>query len=243
MPTTYKDFLNSGYSPEALATLKNKYPDPTDEDSTTLLTGGGTDLAGYYEGQRNRIPRGNELEGMSSDTIADLLNPPDFFPEVDRRSAELASGRGIAGSPAGFGVGLRMTDDEKLKRIALGQGFLTAASGRNPAIDPQFLFQTPQQKAQLELDKQRLDLQKKAQELENELKRLQIRNLSTVSVGFASGGSNVQRTGGSLPTYGPGGASPLGNQDFSGTAPIGGGFQNTVNDLPENWDPNYDFTG
>lgn len=204
----------------------------------------GTDLDSYYKDQRGRIPRGDELEGMSSDTIADLLNPPDFFPEVDRRSAESASLRGIGGSPAGFGAGLRMTDDERLKRIALGQGFLTAASGRNPAIDPQFLFQTPQQKAQLELDKQRLELQKQAQELENELKRLQIRNLGTPSVRYLSGGGHGTGTGG-VPSGSPinsgwGGGNMI--QDFSGTAPIGGGFQNTVGSLADqDFDPDFGF--
>lgn len=228
MAINYKSIDPSAYTPATYEYLKKKYPDPEEDAANNYLIDG-SDLADYYTNQRNRIPQGNELENQSSDVISGLLNPPEFFPETDRRSAELGTSRGISGSPAEFSAGVRMTDEERLKRMALGQGFLTAAYGRNPAVGPEYQFNTPYQDQQLKLEKERLDLQKKSVELENELKRLQIRNLKTPSVQFTQGGSvggGRYSTSGStpqLPDFG-GYQTP---ENYSGTAPVGGGFQNT----------------
>src|SRR3990172_535767 len=75
----------------------------------------------YNAGNLARIPRGAELEGMSSDRIAELLNPPAMFADTDRQAAELGAGRGVPGSASAFGVGLRLTDEERLKRIGQGE--------------------------------------------------------------------------------------------------------------------------
>ena len=68
-------------------------------------------------GQYDEDPRLNQI-------INELLNPPEVFGDVSRRAAEVAAGRGIAGSEAGFGTGLRMTEEEKLRRIAMGAGLV-----------------------------------------------------------------------------------------------------------------------
>lgn len=106
-----------------------------------------------------RIPNAGALETQSSADIAALLNPPTMFPDVNRRAAEMGSARGISGSAAAMGTGLRLTDEERLKRIALGQQLLSGAYGRNPGapvVDPTKYAITPEQQAQLNLEMQRI---------------------------------------------------------------------------------------
>lgn len=86
------------------------------------------------EANAARVPGAPELESASSAAIASLLTPGFQFADTDRRAAELGASRGVGGSAAGIAVGYRMTDDERLKRIALGQEMLTAAVGRNPTV-------------------------------------------------------------------------------------------------------------
>lgn len=85
------------------------------------------------EANAGRIPLGSELQQSLSSDIAGLLNPPAMFPDTNRHSAELEAGRGIGGSAAGYGTGLRMTEEERLKRIALGSSLLSASQASNPA--------------------------------------------------------------------------------------------------------------
>ena len=101
-----------------------------------------------------RIPGAVGLEAQSSADIASLLNPPALFPDTSRIAAETAAGRGVAGSGAGYSTAVRMTDEERLKRMALGQQMLGQAYGRNPAappIDPLRLGITPYQQQELAL--------------------------------------------------------------------------------------------
>lgn len=103
-----------------------------------------------------RIPGAAGLEAQSSADIAALLNPPAMFPEVDRRAAEVSAGRGIAGSSGAGATGVRMTDEERLRRMALGEQFLSAATARNPAapiVDPMNFVITPYQQAGLDLQR------------------------------------------------------------------------------------------
>lgn len=83
-----------------------------------------------------RTPDQLALEAQSSRDIAGLLNPPDLFPDTSRIAAEVGAGRGVGGSGAGFQIATRMTDEEKLRRMALGQQMLTAADARNPIAPP-----------------------------------------------------------------------------------------------------------
>lgn len=105
-----------------------------------------------------RIPNEPALENQSSADIAGLLNPGTSFPDVNRQSAELAAGRGVSGSAAAYGTGLRMTDEERLRRIALGENLLSGATARNPSAPlpnvREFIL-TPYEQAQLMLEQQR----------------------------------------------------------------------------------------
>lgn len=113
-------------------------------------------LAAWQAALGARIPNARGLEESSSARIAELLNPPAFFPDVDRRSAEAGAMRGVAGSPSAAAVTVKMTDDERLKRLGLGQQFLSGALGRNPPapiVDPTNFVITPFQREQLNLQR------------------------------------------------------------------------------------------
>lgn len=111
-------------------------------------------IAGQQAINASRIPNAAGLEGQSSDVIANLLNPPAMFADTDRQAAELGTGRGVAGSAGAFGVGLRLTDEERLRRMGLGQQFLSAAYARNPGaplVNAADFTITPAQAASLNL--------------------------------------------------------------------------------------------
>ena len=144
--------------------------------STTYTSGTGTNVTSSYgewyrelqkllkDAQALRVPQGTELEESSSDAIAALLNPPNQFTDVDRQGAELAASRGVSGSGAGAGTVLRMTDEERLRRIALGQEMFTAALDRNPVPDlpdiGKFIV-TPYQQSLIDLQRRELELEEK----------------------------------------------------------------------------------
>jgi hypothetical protein len=114
-----------------------------------------------------RIPGAADLESESSKRIAELLNPPALFTDTSRQAAELGAGRGISSSAAAYSGGLRMTDEERLKRIALGESLLTGAYGRNPtAVLPNVadFGISESQAAELNARKQALSDQIKSQE-------------------------------------------------------------------------------
>lgn len=100
------------------------------------------------------VPGASELEQFSSADIAQLLNPPDLFPDTSRRAAETAAGRGIGGSAAGYGTALRMTDEERIRRMALGEQMLSGAYARNLPFNI-----TPYQREQLNLQRDILNAQ------------------------------------------------------------------------------------
>lgn len=184
-------------------------------------------LADYFAANQARIPGGVGLETASSEAIRGLLNPPSMFPDVNRQAAEVTAARGVGGSAAAYGTGLRMTDEERLRRIALGEQLLSGAYGRQPAIDPSYFGMTPYQAESLELQ-QRLGALRGAG-----------------GAGGAGGGSgriNFGGGGGGLapaglgPTPWSAGVSPqdLGYTDWFGTQPgtaptpivPGGGYPN-----------------
>jgi hypothetical protein len=111
----------------------------------------------------SRIPQGAELEASSSAAIQSLLNPTGVFGDTARMAAERSAAGGVSGSPAAFGTYLRMSDDERLKRMKLGQDMLTQAMGRYPEATPppaSDLFQTPDQSAQDEIERLKLQLER-----------------------------------------------------------------------------------
>jgi hypothetical protein len=172
------------------------------------LTGGlgnvSSVLTGLQGTNLNRIPNGANLEMQSSDVIQGLLNPPDMFPEVDRMSAELGAQRGVGGSASSFGVGLRMTDEEKLKRMALGEDFLTKAFGRQPTVGTEDItpfIVTPFQERELELKRQELELQKKIAADKARAEGLNQGPQYYGPLGFTPAGTNMFEPVSGLPTW------------------------------------------
>jgi hypothetical protein len=109
-----------------------------------------------------RIPGGAALEQTSSANISNALAgqlDPSVITQIGQRSAE----RGVSsGSPHGAS-----TNAEYLRALGLtsldlqntGQSWLTQATGRNPAaplFNPASMLLTPEQQAQIELEKERL---------------------------------------------------------------------------------------
>lgn len=103
----------------------------------------------------SNLPNAAGLESLSSRDIEGLLNPPALFPDTSRRAAEVSAGRGIAGSAAAYGTDLRMTDEERIRRIALGEQLLGGAYQRTLPYNI-----TPYQGRQLSLEDQRLQLER-----------------------------------------------------------------------------------
>ena len=141
------------------------------------------------------VPNAPALEAQSSMDIGQLLNPGYNFPDVNRQSAELAAGRGVPGSAAAYGTGLRMTDEERLKRIALGENLLSGAYARN---QPNVI--TPYQQSQIDIQRGYLDLARQRgqisqSEYDNQLRRLNQPNI-TYSGTPGVGASSPAQTGG-----------------------------------------------
>lgn len=155
------------------------------------------------------VPDVTNLETQSSKDIADLLNPPSVFPDTSRQAGELAAARGVPGTAAAYGTALRMTDEERLKRMALGQNMLSSAYQRTL---PYAL--TPWQQSQIDYQNRELALRE-------------------AGAGGAGGrGGPSIGYGGGLPSYPSPGVSSVsgspGPVSFSGTAAPGTGLQWTV---------------
>lgn len=198
-----------------------------------------------------RIPGAEELEASSSADIYNLLNPPAVFGDVSRRAAEVGAGRGIPGSEAAFGAGLRMTDDERIRRIALGQQMLTAAYGRNPAAELPNIYQsiiTPSQQADIDARNRQIAVQEEQNRLAREWQQWRINRLNEPSVTYSSpddfwnrsasagGRAGASRAGGdlsgadadSMARYGAAGGAAVANAlamgDNLGFVPAAGGY-------------------
>lgn len=149
----------------------------------------------------NRIPGQAGLEAQSSADIQSLLNPGEYFPGTSREAAEVGSLRGVPGSGAADSTWVRMTDEERLRRMGLGQQFFNAAIARNP-IAPQFdpsalanyMAQLPEQQAKLLTQQQQFAQSQQQQsdlalaQMENAFRLAQLQSLR-------SGGA-LQRGGG-----------------------------------------------
>ena len=153
---------------------------------------------------QGRVPMGAELEEESSRQISALLNPPDLFPDTSRAAAEWGASRGVSGSPAAASAGVRMTDDEKLRRIELGQKMFSDATTRNPSADlpdiSQFML-SPYQAEILRLQQEKQALDKKLAELQF----TQNKRGSSFNPGMpnlAGAGGDWTNTGGNMPIGG-----------------------------------------
>lgn len=78
------------------------------------------------------IPNYSGLAKTESGNINNLLNPTDFT-DVQRRAAEQAVAGGFQGSGVADALGLRMTEEEKIRRQMLGSQMLSGAAARLPA--------------------------------------------------------------------------------------------------------------
>lgn len=96
-----------------------------------------------------RIPFAPQLEQQSSQFISNLYNdanraPGEMFANISTQAAENAVAGGYAGSPFGGVAGLKLNEEERLRRGGLAQGYTSAALARNPGFtpaDPQSLVQ------------------------------------------------------------------------------------------------------
>jgi len=107
-----------------------------------------TNQAAQHAANAGRIPGASQLEQLSSNSIAGLLNPPTQIGEIDTGAAARALGSGTSGSPFAGHMGIVLNENERIRRQGIGQQFLTSALARNPAApiaDPQQLLQFIQQ--------------------------------------------------------------------------------------------------
>lgn len=158
------------------------------------------------------VPNAGNLEIQSSLDIGQLLNPGTSFPDVNRQSAEIAAGRGIPGSAAAYGTGLRMTDEERLRRIALGENLLSGAYARN---QPNII--TPYQQSQLDIQRGYLDIARQRGDLSQAEYEDQLRRLGQPNVTYGGG---LPGSGGPTPSIsGPLGGAYAPPVAYSGTGP------------------------
>lgn len=158
------------------------------------------------------------------------LITPGLVPDIARQSAEVAAGRGVAGSPAGASTAVRMSEQDYLKRLALANELLSGEAGRTLPYQI-----TPYQSNELGL---------KWQKLQNERDIAKARYRPTMSGG--GGGGYAGAVGSSGSPW----ASPI-IEAVHGTRPydpgIGGGVMSGgyggSQTYPETLDESYDWLG
>lgn len=64
------------------------------------------------------------------DPVIQGLLTPGLVPDIARQSAEIAGGRGVAGSPAGASTAVRMSEQNWLQRLALANSLLSGEASR-----------------------------------------------------------------------------------------------------------------
>lgn len=137
------------------------------------------------------IPNQTALDTTLSTQIAGLVNPGNLFPDTSRQAAELSAARGVPGSAAAYGTGLRMTDEERLSRIALGEQLMSSMAGRNQAnvISPTQQATLALQQAQLKLEQEQAQ---REQEWQNFQRSLQWLNQGSAGSTGASAGATPE---------------------------------------------------
>jgi hypothetical protein len=114
----------------------------------TLAPGPGGVLpmpVGFYPGSSG---------GSNINTAIQGLLTPGLVPDIARQSAEVAAGRGVAGSGAGDSTAVRMTEQDWLQRLGLANTLLSGEAQRNLPYQI-----TPYQQALLDLQRQQLQNQ------------------------------------------------------------------------------------
>jgi len=171
-----------------------------------------TNQAAQQAANAGRIPGASQLEQLSSNSIAGLLNPPTQIGEIDTGAAARALGSGTSGSPFAGHMGIVLNENERIRRQGIGQQFLSNALARNPAApiaDPQQLLQFIQQ--------QRFQADQAARNRDFEGQQNALNRAMQAQLAFLN--QNRHNYGPSLPTnYGRGGGS---GGSFSANIPSG----------------------
>jgi len=152
-------------------------------------TGGAPGTPGYT----------GSLLGMGAADVSKLLNPPDLFPDTSRMAAETSAARGVPGSPAAYSTAVRMTDEEKLRRIMLGLGALPQFT-----ISPFQQAGLSQRDRELQLERDRLYQQTQQQNYLNQLRNQPSIDYPGSISGGGFGGGGYRGGGG----FGGGGVAP-----------------------------------
>ena len=182
--------------------------------------GSGSNIPYFDEG--TGTPRGGHgndmLQGGTpgfTTAIQELL-AKGLVPDVARQSAEVAAGRGVAGSPAGASTAVRMSEQDYLARLGLAN---TLASGESSRTLPYQI--TPYQQALLELQRQQLQNQRDLglnRAIVNQTRGVGgggggNRNAGGYSGGVSGGGGNMLT--GTPGYFGPTGGFGAGGNPFS----------------------------
>lgn len=101
----------------------------------SVVGGGGTSASGAtYQGYIPSYgapggPVGSSPNTQLLDAVGGLLTPG-LVPDIARQSAEVAAGRGVAGSGAGASTAVRMSEQNYLQRLGLANTLLSGEAGR-----------------------------------------------------------------------------------------------------------------
>jgi len=213
-PVTFPNYGTGGGSGSAVPRYTNGVLDPSGKPLPYQSGGGGygNDIA--VPGSGGVLPGGDGAGGGFGSVIQDLITPG-LVPDVARQGAELAAGRGVAGSPAGASTAVRMSEQDYLTRLGLANTLLTGESQRRLPYDI-----TPYQQQLLALQQQQLQNQR-----DIGLNRLYANSVSGFGQPRRSGGGGGYGGGGySASGYGGGGSAGFSYPGIFGpTGGIGAG--------------------
>jgi hypothetical protein len=138
------------------------------------------------------------------------LITPGLVPDIARQSAEVAAGRGVAGSPAGDSTAVKMSEQNYLQRLALANSLLSGEAERTLPYQI-----TPFQTAGIGL---------RQQELQNQRDIASLRWPGGVGGGQHPAGGSAGNPGGpwSTNTGVTIGQQPVASGPFTGTRPASG---------------------
>ena len=199
-----------------------------------------TNQQAQHAANAGRIPGAPQLETQRSQNIADLLNPPEQYAEIDVPSAARAVASGTVGSPFAGVTGLELTRRQRQADMTLGSNMLNQAYAANPAAgiaDPMSLVHLLQQEGFQSGESERDRRFRAEQAALDRALQAQLGILRTP--GYRGGGGY----GPSLPTdYGRGGSASapatfragIPSAPSAGTGP-GSGFLIPTGAIPDNW--------
>jgi len=170
----------------------------------------------YTGSLRIDIPPTATMPGPLSPDLSGVIQgllTPGLVPDIARQSAEVAAGRGIAGSPAGDSTAVKMSEQNYLQRLGVANALLSGEAGRSLPYQI-----TPYQSIETALRQQALQNQ---------------RDIAQLHYARTGGGGQAPAGGGRPGQSGTSawagflnqpfiGQQPLPTGDFHGTGPEGG---------------------